>query len=193
MPQGYTAEFRLWSMSVTHPRLPSPPQIPPDQNPVEIELPKIEIELARLELSIKKWIRLIRFRVSATRFPPDSGRAGFEVERGDEGEWRTWITAGIPLFIQISVASSRLRSKISVNGCICQFLYRLWQYEGILRFVFIFIYFEYEFHSYIDLVASLFLTILLSYLFWFYFNKIIRILKNFKWLVFSKIYIWTDS
>ena len=51
---GYTAEFQLWSMSVPHPRLPSHfhLQSPPDQNPVENELPKLEIGLAKLELSI---------------------------------------------------------------------------------------------------------------------------------------------
>ena len=122
---GYTAEFQLWSMSVPHPRLPSHLhlQSPPDQNPVENELPKLEIGLAWL---IFKWIIrawLIRFRVSATRFPPDSGQAGIGGgdERGDEGGGRTWITAGIPLYIQNSVASSRIRSKNSVNGCICQY------------------------------------------------------------------------
>ena len=58
MPQnsGYTTEFRLWSMSVPHPRLPSHLHLEflPDQNPVEIELPKLEIGLAKLELSIYK-------------------------------------------------------------------------------------------------------------------------------------------
>ena len=124
---GYTAEFQLWSMS--SPTLVSPPlpshlhlQSPPDQNPVENELPKLEIGLAKLNYPFKKWVRLIRFRVSATRFPPDSGQAGIGGgdERGDEGGGRTWITAGIPLYIQNSVASSRIRSKNSVNGCTCQ-------------------------------------------------------------------------
>ena len=122
---GYTAEFQLWSMSVPHPRLPSHLhlQSPPDQNPVQNELPKLEIGWAWL---IFKWIIrawLIRFRVSATRFAPDSGQAGIGGgdERGDEGGGRTWITAGIPLYIQNSVASSRIRSKNSVNGCTCQY------------------------------------------------------------------------
>ena len=45
---GYTVEFQLLSMSVPHPRLPSHLhlQSPPDQNPVENELPKLEIGLA---------------------------------------------------------------------------------------------------------------------------------------------------
>ena len=78
----------------------------------------------------KKWIRLIRFRVLATRFPPDSDRAGIRGgdERGDEGGERTWITAGIPLYIQNSVVSNRIRSKNSVNGCTCQFHIHLLQY-----------------------------------------------------------------
>ena len=70
----------------SHPRLPSHLHLesPPDQNPVENELLKLEIGLAKLDYPFKKWVRLIRFRVSATRFPPDFGRAGIRGEMTGE-------------------------------------------------------------------------------------------------------------
>ena len=55
---------------------------------------------------------------------------------GGDSRWRwegrrgwgwTWITVGIPLYIQNSVASTRIRSKNSVNGCSCQFQIHLLQ------------------------------------------------------------------
>ena len=66
----------------------------------------------------------------ATLFPPDSGLAGIQGgdKRGDEGRGRTWITGGIPLEIQNSVATSQIRSKNSVNDYICQFHIHLLQY-----------------------------------------------------------------
>ena len=55
--------------------------------------------------------------------------------RGDEGGGRTWITAGIPLYIQNSVASSRIRSKNSVNSCTCQYHIHLLQYYEHLSYL----------------------------------------------------------
>ena len=83
--------------------LSSSPRIPARPESGGNELPKLEIGLAKLELSIKKWVRLIRFRVSATHFHRILVGRGFEVKMREETRVETdmdhsWNSAVYPEF-----------------------------------------------------------------------------------------------
>ena len=121
---GYTAEFQLWSMSVS---------------------PLISTSNPRPTRSGGKRVAETRNWISQARIinlKNESGKSNFEFRQlvfhriwsGGDSRWRwegrrTWITAGIPLYIQNSVAFSRIRSKNSVNGCTCQYHIHLLLYK----------------------------------------------------------------
>ena len=75
-----------------------------------------------------RWIFRIRQTQIFTWFW-SGGDSKLRWRKRENGKW-TWITTGIPLYIQNSETFSHLRRKNSVNGYICQFLNWHWQYSN---------------------------------------------------------------